>query len=82
MMKHFIERWEYTKLLAGKHPQGAEYGGRPEREEATGRARCRSCGQRIAKGAPVIRWAHDYQGSGSWTAIQSFVHADDCGAGR
>lgn len=44
----------------------------------SGRATCRACGQKIAKGDPCVRFAWDYQGSGSWTAIVSCIHATDC----
>lgn len=74
-----INRLDYERLLTGRHPQGAEYGGPPERVEATGRARCRNCGNRIGKGLPAIRWAHDFNGSGSFTAMVCYVHAQDCG---
>lgn len=76
---NMIAAHEHAALLAGRHPQGAEYGGPPRRALATGRARCRRCGSKIERGAEAIRWVHDYQGSGSWTAIDSYVHAFDCG---
>lgn len=75
---HRIERYEAESLWRGRHPQGAEYGGPPTIQIGTGRARCRACGQRIARGDGAVLWAHDYQGSGSWTAIQSYIHASNC----
>lgn len=73
-----IARWEFEKILNGRHPQGAEYGGRPELTVASGRATCRFCFGKIAKGEPAYRWAHDFQGCGSWTVITSYVHGYDC----
>jgi hypothetical protein len=44
---------------------------------ATGRATCRSCGQRLAKGEKAIRFYED-QGGGSWTALCMQIHFDHC----
>lgn len=54
------------------------YGGPPELRIATGRARCRVCGERIAKGEQCVYVVHDFQGSGSFTAIACYLHAHDC----
>lgn len=47
----------------------------------TGRATCRACGEKIERDVSCIKFAWDYQGSGSWTAIVSFLHAHDCAPG-
>lgn len=49
-----------------------------EIKSATGRARCRVCGCKIKKGEEVLTFAWDFYGSGSYTAIQSFIHRRDC----
>lgn len=45
---------------------------------ASGRATCRACGERIAKGEPAIRVAHDFHGSGSFTLTTVYLHAGAC----
>lgn len=45
---------------------------------ATGRARCRGCGEKIRKGVPVGKFGWDFTGSGSWTAVDCYIHADGC----
>lgn len=44
---------------------------------ATGRSRCRACGQKIKKGDRALEFSLD-TGGGSWTAISAFVHAGEC----
>lgn len=57
-----------------------EYGGPPERISGTGRACCRQCGQRIAKGVPAVRFFWDFGGCGSFTATAAQIHENpaDC----
>jgi hypothetical protein len=45
---------------------------------ATGRATCRACGQRIAKGEPSAKFAWDFNGCGSWTAQEIHIHRFQC----
>lgn len=40
----------------------------------TGRATCRSCGERIQKGVPALRGYADFTGCGAWTAVQIQIH--------
>jgi hypothetical protein len=47
---------------------------------ATGRATCKECGQKIAKGMMSLRFYWDFKGSGSWTAQASQIHFLDCPA--
>jgi len=46
--------------------------------EATGRAVCRCCGEKIAKGELAIQYFYDFTGSGSWTAVKVQIHAGAC----
>jgi len=48
--------------------------------EATGRAVCRCCGEKIAKGDLAIQYFYDFTGSGSWTAVKVQIHARACGS--
>jgi hypothetical protein len=54
-----------------------EYGGL-DRKVATGRAICRSCGQKIQKGEPALTFGWDFQGSGSYTAAEVQIHEGGC----
>ena len=54
-----------------------EYGAL-ERVTGTGRARCRCCGKKIAKGERELRFYWDFNGCGSWTAVECHVHEKDC----
>lgn len=45
---------------------------------ASGRARCRICGHRIAQGSPVARFAYDFHGSGSYTTTIASFHTTFC----
>lgn len=49
----------------------------PKVVEATGRASCRICGLKIAKGIKAITWMWDAEGN-SWTARDVYIHADGC----
>lgn len=44
----------------------------------TGRAVCRSCGQRIAKGDLALKSVWDFHGSGSYTTVDVQIHAAPC----
>jgi len=46
---------------------------------ATGRARCRCCGEKIAKGLVALRVFSD-RGAGTWTAVWEYLHAEGCAA--
>jgi hypothetical protein len=50
-----------------------EYGGVRE-VVASGRATCRCCGQKIAKGVPALTFAWDFDSCGSWTATTVSIH--------
>lgn len=70
----------YIELIRHPDPHRRnpiEYG-ELEQATATGRARCRSCGQKIAKGAPELRFFWDFTGSGSWTAVEVHIHRENC----
>lgn len=70
-------RQDLAGLRVGEHlcrsTNTLQYGA-PEVILGTGRAACRCCGQRIAKGAESLRFAWDFNGSGSWTAQEIQIH--------
>ena len=45
---------------------------------SSGRSTCRVCGQKIKKGEPALSYVHDFHGDGSWTAVDVYVHLNDC----
>lgn len=45
---------------------------------ATGRSRCRCCGEKIAKGTRAIHFNYDFVGCGSWTISSCWIHAEEC----
>ena len=58
-----------------------EYG-QPEIVTATGRARCRCCGQKIAKDETALKFFFDFNGCGSWTAQEVQMHVSGCQEAR
>lgn len=54
-----------------------EYGS-PSVQPASGKGRCRCCGNRITKNARVVKFFWDFHGCGSWTATEAQIHADEC----
>ena len=50
----------------------------------TGRARCRQCGQLIARGVEALATVYDFGGGGlagdPWTGVEIKIHKRDCGA--
>jgi hypothetical protein len=48
--------------------------------EATGRAVCRCCGEKIVKGEVAIRFPFDFTGSGAWTGVEVQIHGEQCWA--
>lgn len=51
--------------------------GEGEKVPGSGRAHCRSCGQKISKGTPSLKVFMD-RGSGTYTAVWEQIHADEC----
>ena len=45
---------------------------------ASGRARCRACGEKINRGDRCLSFVHDFAGSGSWTGVQCYMHENTC----
>ncbi len=58
-----IEPWEIDSPYMEKHT-------------ATGRARCRVCGEKIAKAETEWRFAHSFSDAqyNSWTAVECHAH--------
>lgn len=61
------------ETLGTASPAEIQYGGL-DRCTATGRATCRGCGRRIAKGERALVFAWDFHGSGSYTATVVWLH--------
>lgn len=51
---------------------------RPELVTLTRRATCRLCGEQITKGRQALKWAHSYTSHSSYTAVNSFIHPEEC----
>lgn len=56
--------------------------GEVERKIATGRSRCRVCGERIKKGEFLLATHYDFYGGGlegdPWTGTEIHIHINDC----
>lgn len=72
----------YCDEIRTKDTHLVQYGAIERGLKATGRARCRCCGERIAKGADEVRFYWDFTGSGSWTAVECHIHAAPCEPGK
>lgn len=59
------------------NPGSVPYG-TVEHSTAKRKCRCRACGEVMCKGDPRITFQWDFRGSGSWTAVESHMHFDDC----
>lgn len=81
--ENLITDWSVVKIREALPGQSyvIEYGVL-EHVEASGRARCKACGQKIAKGEPCLRFAWDFRGCGSWTAQTVHMHAAACPAAK
>lgn len=66
LSKYYVERYRAGKDNA--------QGNNPERKVATGRARCRCCGEVVTKGQEAIFVYHDFTGCGSWTSVACWLH--------
>ncbi len=75
-------REDYLKKAAadGRTSFGSQYAeyGPVDVVVGTGRARCRACGEKIAKGVTALAWLEDMGGSGSFTATRIQMHAEPC----
>ena len=93
MVELIFEGYQYqmkkaTNEIAKDPSKASEYeltftegiGPKPEIVVSTGRATCRFCGKKIAKGARALKFFHDFNGCGSWTAVEIQVHLDGCPA--
>jgi hypothetical protein len=49
-----------------------------ERRRLSRAATCRCCGKRMAGSTDVLRFNVDFTGSGSWTTVACYVHAEPC----
>jgi hypothetical protein len=73
--------WEAAERLG--HPDDAQVGGcnvlNKKYVEATGRAICRACGHKIAKGELAIELAFSSGGTyNPWAAVDCYIHAKRC----
>ena len=44
----------------------------------SGRATCRQCGEKIRKDEKAIKGVYDFDGCGSWTAVNVQIHLNTC----
>lgn len=77
---HYCHEIRETAGTSGTGP--VQYGSIEHGLKATGRARCRCCGDKIAKGTDEIRFYWDFNGCGSWTAVECHIHASPCESGN
>lgn len=67
--------WVDTFRSGGRNEQGNLF----ERGVATGKACCRACGQRVAKGETALVGYFDFtQNYGSWTSVRVWLHEAAC----
>lgn len=78
-----------VKLLSAREGANFRAGGTNEQGNAfeagtaSGRATCRSCGQRIDKGEAALVGFYDFTHNyGSWTSVRLWIHVQDCTAGE
>ncbi|WP_152597923.1 hypothetical protein [Novilysobacter arseniciresistens] len=76
-MNMLTRYWAETFRNGGMNEQGNGF----ETGIATGRARCRCCGEFITKGEEALVGWFDFTGNyGSWTSQRIWLHPHDCGA--
>lgn len=46
--------------------------------KSSGRATRRLCGKKIKMGENALSYCHDFTGNGSWTAVDVYIHWDEC----
>lgn len=73
-----LQPWRATDFRnGGMNEQGNGF----EAGVATGRARCRACGEPIAKGEQALVGYYDFSGNyGSWTSVRIWIHQNECQA--
>ena len=54
------------------------YMAKAEKITASGRAFCRCCGLKIAKGESALKFPWDLGGCGSWTSADCYIHSQPC----
>lgn len=54
------------------------YRGMGEIVKASGRATCRACGERIAKGAPALAFYYNFNNDNPFTDTKVYIHAAPC----
>lgn len=84
MKKFFlIDKWDINSIRedAAKGNNLSVHMPYLEKGIATGRARCRSCGEKIVKGEPEIKFPYAFTDGGSynsWTAVECHIHGTEC----
>lgn len=68
-----LSAYDMGKVRAGN----VQYG-EVERRRLSRSATCRCCGQKMPGSTDVLRVNVDFTGSGSWTTVACYVHAEPC----
>lgn len=69
------QRWAEIFRSGGRNEQGNGF----DLATATGKAHCRTCGERITKGASALVGYYDFTHNyGSWTSVRIWLHPHDC----
>jgi hypothetical protein len=78
-----IDEWEAERMREEYAEHGRIFnldgiGEDPHIVKASGRATCRCCGTKIEKGDDAIVFFYDFHGCGAWTAVECYIHLDEC----
>ena len=73
-----IQPWEAESIREKFATKGHPDYGVIEAKIGTGRATCRECGEKIAKGKNAIQFCYDFTGCGSWTVVEIQIHVESC----
>jgi len=78
-LRNLLQDWTARQIREDFAASGRssliQYGDdRPQQIVGTGRAVCRHCGEKIAKGSPALQFAWDFNACGSWTATTVQIH--------
>ena len=81
-MPHLIHSWEAVQIRRMKVDAVGGGCGSVGEVQATGRAVCRSCGEKIARGSTALETCYDFHGGGlagdPYTGQMIQIHKDLC----
>lgn len=73
-----ISSWKAANIREKFANNGSPEYGVIEEKIGTGRATCRECGNKIAKGEKSLQFCYDFTGCGSWTVVEVQIHLKPC----